>query len=212
MRWGIAILMCLSTFSVGATELKLDKANAQSDLSSLSRGAETVATVCVGCHSLKYIRYRDLLGLGIANKNVDDWRGAQPLESALLSSMPPDAAQQSFGVVPPDLSLIANAREGGADYVYSFLTGFYTNPQGVMDNHVFNNTKMMDVLNVAGAATPTERAEAQKKAQDVVSFLVWASDPAAQERHALGQYVIGYLVLLTALLYFWKRRIWSRLD
>jgi cytochrome c1 len=204
--------MCLSIFGVEANELKLEKADVQNDLPSLSRGAETVATVCNGCHSLKYIRYRDLLRLGIANKSVDDWRGAKPLESPMLSSMAPEVEQQSFGIVPPDLSLITSAREGGADYVYSFLTGFYTNSQGVMDNHFFNNTKMMDVLNIAGSAAPAERAEAQKKAHDVVSFLVWAADPAAQKRHALGRYVIGYLVLLTILLYFWKRRIWSRLD
>ena len=28
------------------------------------------------------------------------------------------------GALPPDLSLIAKAREGGADYVYAILTGF----------------------------------------------------------------------------------------
>jgi ubiquinol-cytochrome c reductase cytochrome c1 subunit len=41
------------------------------------------------------------------------------------------------GALPPDLSLIINAREGGADYVYGILTGFADAPAGfkMSDGH-----------------------------------------------------------------------------
>jgi cytochrome c1 len=71
---------------------------------------------------------------------------------------------------------------------------------------------MPDVLGVAGVSDPAERAKLEQQARAVTSFLVWASDPHAQERHRLGYYVIAYLVVLTTMLYFLKQRIWARLD
>jgi ubiquinol-cytochrome c reductase cytochrome c1 subunit len=35
------------------------------------------------------------------------------------------------GALPPDLSLMVKARHGGADYVYSLLTGYVDPPPGV---------------------------------------------------------------------------------
>jgi ubiquinol-cytochrome c reductase cytochrome c1 subunit len=52
----------------------------------------------------------------------------------------------------------------------------------------------------------------QNTAKDIVSFLSWAADPHAGERIRLGYYVIGYLLLLTGLLYLVKKQIWSRLK
>ncbi|MCR4299608.1 MAG: hypothetical protein NUV75_12830 [Gallionella sp.] len=52
----------------------------------------------------------------------------------------------------------------------------------------------------------------QVKARELVSFLAWAADPHREERHRLGYYVIGYLLVLTTLLFFLKNQIWSRLK
>lgn len=212
MRRAAAIAMCALASSAWAAEAKLEKVRVGTDLPTLERGAEAVLGMCLGCHGLKYLKYRDLARLGIAREKVDVWRGARPLGATLASLMPAGAAQQSFGVVPPDLSLIAKARDGGPAYVYSLLLGYYVNPEGAGDNHVFPGTKMPDILGVSGVSDPVLRAPLQDKARDVASFLVWAADPRAEERHTLGYYVIGYLVVLTALLYWWKRRIWGRLK
>jgi cytochrome c1 len=71
---------------------------------------------------------------------------------------------------------------------------------------------MPDILNGSGATDGAQRAEVQGKARDIVSFLTWASDPHEAERIRLGYYVIGYLIVLTTLLYFVKKQIWAKLK
>ncbi len=206
---------CMLFWLVGgayAAGMALNKVEVSVDLPALERGADTVIDTCTVCHSLKYIRFRDLAGLGFAKDKVQAWRGDSPMGSAIASKMTVDSALLAFGAVPPDLSLIAKAREGGENYVYSFLLGFYAAPDGMMTNHYFPGTKMPDTLGVAGVTDAAQRALLEQQARDVTSFLVWAADPHAQERQTLGYYVIGYLLLLTTLLYFLKRRIWARLN
>jgi len=212
-RWSIFALCWLACSSAWSeTETALNKVEVGTDLPTLERGAETVMTVCVGCHSLKYIRFRELAKLGIAKDKVDTWRGSNPMGTAIASQMPTDAAVASFGKAPPDLSLIAKAREGEANYIYSYLLGYYTTPEGTTGNHYFPTTKMPDILAVAGVTDPAQHAQLEQKAREVTSFLAWAADPHAQERKALGYYVIGYLLIFTTMLYFLKGKIWARLD
>jgi cytochrome c1 len=151
------------------------------------------------------------------------------------------------GALPPDLSLIAKARgvesgapfymvplnmlrdivagyqEGGADYVYGYLTGYVAPPadakvkvpDGMSYNRAFPShlTAMPDPL--AGGdglvkyddGTP---GTVDNYARDVVAFLAWAADPRLEERKRLGLLVMGYLLLTAILLYFAKRRVWSK--
>ena len=176
------------------------------------RGAEVITNVCVACHSLKYVKYGGLSELGFSAKDLDTMRGGKELKEPLLAGMDPDMLRESFGVEPPDLSLMANAREGGASYIYALLMGFYQKPDGSVDNHVFPGIKMPDVLNTSDAKDPAQRAPLEEQAKDVAAFLNWAADPHAAERRHLGYYVIAYLVVLTILLYLSKRRVWARLD
>jgi len=211
-RWLVFTLCWLACNAWGETEAALNKVEVGTDLPTMERGAETVMTVCVGCHSLKYIHFRELAKLGITKDKVDAWRGSNPMGTPVTSQMSSDAALASFGKAPPDLSLMAKAREGEADYIYSYLLGYYTTPEGTIGNHYFPATKMPDVLAVAGVTNPAEHAQLEQKAREITSFLVWAADPRAEERKTLGYYVIGYLIILTTMLYFLKQRIWARLD
>jgi cytochrome c1 len=196
----------------GEAEVPLKLVDVATDLPTLQRGAETVMTVCNGCHSLKYIHFRELAKLGLEKEKVDGWRGANPMGTAIAAQMTAEIAAASFGKVPPDLSLMAKAREGEANYIYSYLLGYYTAPDGTTGNHYFPPTKMPDVLAVAGVTDPAQIAELNKKAREVTSFLAWAADPHAQERKSLGYYVLGYLLIFTTMLYFLKGQIWSTLD
>jgi ubiquinol-cytochrome c reductase cytochrome c1 subunit len=213
MKKLIVILMLYCLISpVWATEAKLENIQADTNLSALERGVDALMDNCHSCHSLKYIKYRDLVQFGIAQQKIDAWRGGQPLDAPLVSLMSDDAAMQSFGLLPPDLSLMTKAREGGASYVYSYLIGYYLTPEGMPGNHIFPETKMPDALGISGTTDSVQRAALQGKARDVVSFLAWAADPHGEERHKLGYYVIGYLIILTLLLYFVKNQVWSRLK
>lgn len=208
----IILLLCGFTLSALATEAKLEPVKVETGVPAVERGMDALMNDCRSCHSLKYIRYRDLASFGMDKDKIAAWRGDQPLDAAVTGLMTDEAAMQSFGKIPPDLSLMVSAREGGASYVYSYLLGYYNTPEGITGNHIYPETRMPDVLGISGAADPAQRAELQRKARDIVSFLAWASDPHQQERHKLGYYVIGYLLVLTSLLYLMKNRIWSRLK
>jgi|SRR5271169_971656 len=209
----LAGLLACVALSAHAAEKKLENVQIAMDMPALERGAEAVATICVGCHSLKYIKYRDLLNLGIAQDKVDAWRGAQSLDSTLQAQMPEDAARAAFGgAAPPDLSLMTAAREGGGRYLYSYLVGYHMNDKDELTNNVFPETRMPDVLGAASAADAQQRTNLDSKANDISAFLVWAADPHAQERKRLGFYVLAYVALMTVLLFLWKKQIWRDID
>ncbi len=208
----VLLILCCSASQAWAEETTLQNIKVDTDRPSIERGMDDLMSACHTCHTLKYITYLDLLKLGIDRKKIDAMRGDQPLDSPLTSLMSDQIAEQTFGKVPPDLSLMTHAREGGASYVYSYLLGYYNTPDGVTHNSIFPATHMPDPLGMSTATDPAQKEQIRKTAHDIVSFLYWAADPHEQERHRLGYYVIGYLVFLTLLLYFVKKQIWSRLK
>ena len=207
-----SLILCCSASQAWSAEAMLENIKVDTELPALARGVEDVMNNCHGCHNLKYIRYLDLVKLGIDKQKIDEWRGDQPLDAPLAGMMSDEAAMQSFNLLPPDLSLMTKAREGGADYVYSYLLGYYSTPDGETKNHIFPGTKMPDPLGMSTATDHAQREEIKKSAHDIVSFLYWAADPHEQERHKMGYYVIGYLIILSSLLYLVKKQIWSRLK
>lgn len=208
----VLLALCFASAQAWAAQVKLQHIKVDTDLPAIERGLDDVMNNCHSCHALKYITYLDLVKLGVDKKKVDTMRGDQPLDTSLVSLMPDAAAKQAFGKVPPDLSLMTHAREGGASYVYSYLLEYYNTPDGVTHNRIFPATHMPDPFGISTATDPAQKAQIRKKAHDVVSFLAWAADPHKQERHRLGYYVIGYLIFLTLLLYLVKKQVWSRLK
>lgn len=208
----VIAMLCSISINAWAGEAVLEKVALEKDVPSVERGAEALMNTCHSCHSIKYVHYRDLVKYGMDKQKVDSWRGDQSLEAPLLSQMSESDTIASFGKVPPDLSLMVKARDGGANYLYSYLLGYYLTPEGVLRNHFYPETKMPDILNISSTPEGSQRVEIQKQARDIVSFLAWVADPHEQERQRLGYYVIAYLLVLTTLLYFVKDRIWSRLK
>ncbi|MEO8332359.1 MAG: cytochrome c1 [Gallionella sp.] len=206
------LALCCTVFPASAAEEKLEKFQVDTSEIAVERGVDTFMNACHGCHSLKYVHYRDLVSFGIDKGRIAAWRGDSTLDSAMLSLISDEAALQTFGKVPPDLSMMVRAREGGNSYLYSYLIGYYITPDGKTGNHFFPLTKMPDALEISTATDLAKRSELQGKAHDIVSFLTWAADPHEAERQALGYYVIGYLIILTVLLYNVKLQVWSRLK
>ncbi len=103
--------------------------NSVSDTASLVRGLRDFAGYCRGCHALKYMRYSRMGDdLVIPPDQLAKYvvpAGAKPSDY-VTSPMPAADAQNWFGKVPPDLSLMA--RERGPDYLFRFLTTFYSDP------------------------------------------------------------------------------------
>ena len=125
------------------------------------------------------------------------------------------------GAYPPDMSVLVKARPGGADYIYSVLMGYEEPPEGMsLDDGVYynkymigNKIKMAEPLS-DGIVEYTDGSEAtvDQMAKDVTTFLSWAAEPELEARHKTGIKVIIYLILLTVLVYFSMKKIWSRVD
>ena len=131
------------------------------------------------------------------------------------------ATAANGGAYPPDMSVLVKARKGGADYIYSVLIG-YTEPpanfkleDGVYYNKYMdgNKIKMSNPLSddLVSYADGTKATEAQM-AKDVTTFLTWAAEPHLETRHKLGFKVVIFLIILTTLVYFSMRRLWSRIN
>ena len=125
------------------------------------------------------------------------------------------------GAYPPDMSVLVKARGGGVDYIYSLLQGYEDPPVGMsLDDGVYynkymygNKIKMANQLSdglVEYGYGPTASVEQMSK--DVTTFLMWAAEPHLESRHQMGFKAIVYLIILTILVYFSMKKIWSRIE
>jgi ubiquinol-cytochrome c reductase cytochrome c1 subunit len=130
------------------------------------------------------------------------------------------------GALPPDLSLIVEARKNGADYLYALLTGYRDAPPPGMKNPDGTPFRMLEGMNFnawfpghqIAMKPPLEadrvtyadgtKATVDQMARDVVTFLAFAAEPNMEERKRFGLKVILFLIVLTGLLYAIKRRVW----
>ncbi len=125
------------------------------------------------------------------------------------------------GAYPPDMSVLVKARKGGADYIYSVLMGYQDPPANYeLDEGVYYNTYMVgnkikmsnplmnDLVEYADG-TP---ATVEQMSKDVVTFLAWTAEPHLESRHKMGFRAIVYLIIITILVYFSMKKIWSRIE
>ncbi len=206
------------------------------DKASLQRGAQLYMNNCVGCHSLKYMRYSRIADdLGLSEDQVMNnlnFTGAKFGEH-VISAMPAALAEKSFGKAPPDLSLIARVR--GSDWVYTYLKSFYldeSRPLG-WNNQLFPNASMpnplwemqglqravygkkdektgeapVERLDVAQAGTQSAE-EFDRTARDIAAFLEYVGEPGALKRQQTGVWVVLFLAFFTFMAWLLKKEYW----
>ena len=125
------------------------------------------------------------------------------------------------GAYPPDMSVLVKARGGGVDYIYSLLQGYEDPPAGItLDEGVHynkymygNKIKMSNPLS-DGLVEYSDgtNATVEQMSKDVTTFLMWTAEPHLETRHQMGFKAIVYLIILTILVYFSMKRIWSRVE
>mgnify|MGYP001807828998 FL=1 len=125
------------------------------------------------------------------------------------------------GAYPPDMSVLVKARGGGVDYIYSLLQGYEDPPAGItLDEGVHynkymygNKIKMSNPLS-DGLVEYSDgtNATVEQMSKDVTTFLMWTAEPHLETRHQMGFKAILYLIILTILVYFSMKRIWSRVE
>ncbi len=208
----LALLLPLSVQASGGAESAyiVEAPISLTDKAQLQRGAQLFMNYCYGCHSLKYVRYErmandldipvDLLA-GNLMFNTDK------VGSPMVNALDPAQAKKWFGVPPPDLSLEAKLR--GADWVYSYLTSFYADPSrpwGV-NNHVFPNVGMPNVMGDMQRSLPEDEFKARMA--DVTAFLEYTAEPVQVTRMVMGGFVIGFLLVLLIFAWLMKREFWK---
>ena len=221
-------------------EIEVQRAHTDiTDMESLQRGARDFMNYCSGCHSIAYLRYNRMgEDLKIPDKELTDnlmFTSEKPFDG-ILSAMPDADAAEWFGKQPPDLSLMA--REKGADYIYSFLKGFYvdsTRPWGV-NNVYLPSVAMPDVVaSIQGLQKPVFKSEKDSGgsdhmvlqgvealtkgslspqeyddfARDIANFLDYAGEPVKAKRQSLGVFVTLFLLVGFVFAYFLKKEYWK---
>jgi ubiquinol-cytochrome c reductase cytochrome c1 subunit len=151
------LLLAAPLAAVASESVKLDRLPANVspyDAISLQRGAQVYVNYCLGCHSAAYMRYNRLQDLGLTEQQITDnliLNGAK-VGDLMKIAMDPKESREWFGTPPPDLTVIARSRASGAgsgaDWLYSYLRGFYRDPSrpSGWNNTVFPNVAMPHVL------------------------------------------------------------------
>lgn len=187
----------------------------ETDINSIKRGAKFFATTCTTCHTMAYLRYDPI---------------------AKEAGIKADKAPISLnGVVPPDLSLVADVR--GVDWLYTYLHSFYKDPKSPtgVNNLLVPGTSMPAVLApfqgeqelvvhptydmfhevewfdlvkpvTQGSMKPDEFEQTM---HDLVNFLDYAAEPFKAEQHKIGYWVLAFLAILFVLMYLLKKEYWK---
>lgn len=205
------------------------------DDASKQRGLQVFNEICAACHKLEHIHFRNLTDLGYTEEEVEAFaeqffvtdgpdefgdmfeRPALPKDKWPSPYRNDAEAAMIHGKTPPDMSLIAKARVGGPDYLYSLLLGYDEDKGLELDpgnywNEFFPGNIIamppqlypdMVVYADGTAATP------EQMAYDVSNFLMWTAEPKLEERKQLG---IGFMLFCTVMalvFYGMMRRVWA---
>ena len=237
------MLMLFFMFSVEAfatsssklTHMKVDLSNQQS----LQRGAKIFINYCLSCHSAAYMRYNRMgQDLSISDDVLKEnlMFGAEKVGDVMSISMRQEDSVNYFGVIPPDLSVIARSR--GADWLYTYFKTFYkddSRPFGV-NNLVYKDTAMphvlwelqgeqhlvskesiaavyydpsySDFLELVSPGKLTEK-EYDRTVRDLVNYLVYMGEPIKLKRTKIGVWVMFYLFVFLLIAYMLKKEYWK---
>lgn len=206
---------------------------------SLQRGAANFMNYCLGCHSLKRVRWSRLaedLEIPADVLARDLLPSGAKATDYILTSFPAADGEAWFGRAPPDLSLVTRSR--GTDWTFQFLKGFYADPTKVTgtNNLVLDGASMPAVLSGlegvkaavfadhgAGGShggPAVEKFEYLSQGsmtpeqfdgfvRDTVNFLDYVGDPSQVERRSIGLWVVLFLMLFTAFAWFLKKEYWK---
>jgi ubiquinol-cytochrome c reductase cytochrome c1 subunit len=183
------------------------------------------------------MRYNRLKDIGLTEQQIKDnlLFTTDKIGETMKANIDPKQAKAWFGANPPDLTVIARSRAGhggtGADYLYTFLRGFYADEAKATgwNNLVFPNVGMPHVLwELQGTrhAVFDEKTHAfkgweqvapgklsaqdyDKAIGDLVGYLQWMGEPAQNDRKRIGVGVLIFLAVLTVFAWrlnaaFWK--------
>jgi ubiquinol-cytochrome c reductase cytochrome c1 subunit len=218
----------------GGHSVPLDKAPVNlADQDSLQRGARIFVNYCLNCHSASAMRYSRLEDIGLTEDQIKEnllFSAEKPGELMKIGMAKADG-KAWFGATPPDLSVIARSR--GADWIYTYLRGFYRDDTRATgwNNTVFDKVGMPHVMwSLQGEMVPVHQKEGEHETLvrlelakpgsvtlaeydamvgDLVNYLVWMGEPAQIQRKQLGVIVLLFLAGFFVIAYYLKKEFWK---
>ncbi|MBZ8134871.1 cytochrome c1 [Afifella sp. IM 167] len=121
-------------------------------------------------------------------------------------------------------------QEGGPDYIHALLTGYEDPPEGedvrpgqyYNPHYAYAAALAMPPPLFDDAITYAQNEDedpnndvpqtVDQYSKDVAAFLMWAAEPHMEARKSMGFTVLAFLLILTALTYYTKRRVWSDVE
>jgi len=220
------IFLLYSSTSFSAENIELSKAPIDlTNNQSLQRGAKTFINYCLNCHSANFMRYSNLQDIGLSAETIknDLLFTGDKIGDTMSVNMSMKDSKKWFGASPPDLSVVARSR--GADWIYSYMRGFYRDPSRPMgwNNTVYVNSAMPHILwELQGEQILNPKTKKLEKFSsgklnakeydamiaDLTNYLVYMSEPDQLKRKKMGYYVIGFLLLLLFLTIKLKKEYW----
>jgi ubiquinol-cytochrome c reductase cytochrome c1 subunit len=240
MKTILACLLLAPVLAWGESEgLTLDRAPIDlHDKASLQRGAQIFVNHCLNCHGAESMRYSRLTDLDLTEQQIraNLLFTSDKIGATMDPTLDPKIAKVAFGVVPPDLSVIARSRS--ADWLYTYLRSFYRDPASKTgwNNLAFPNVAMPNVLweqQGEQALEVTERmdehtgdrietrrlvpgrpgalspVEYDRYVRDLVNYLVYMSEPAQTSRRQWGVLVLFFLAGFFVLTLLLKKEYWK---
>ncbi|KAF6203273.1 hypothetical protein GE061_003691 [Apolygus lucorum] len=210
------------------------------DHASIRRGYEVYKQVCAACHSLKFVSYRELVGVSHTeaeakaeaeeqmildgpNELGEMFKRPGKLSDRIPSPYPNEEAARAAnnGAYPPDLTYIVPGRHGHEDYIFSLLTGYCDAPAGVVlrEGQYFNPYFPGGAISMAQALynevleySDGTPATASQLAKDVATFLKWTAEPEHDTRKQMAIKVIAIFTFFCSVAIYWKRHKWSTMK
>lgn len=210
------------------------------DHGSVRRGYEVYKQVCAACHSMNYTCYRHLVGVSHTEAEAKELAleatfmdgpndaGEMYERPGKLSDPLPapykndeEAKMANNGALPPDLSLMALARNGREDYIYSLLTGYEEIPKGMDEKEGLHYNPyfpggfigmakaLYDEIIEYEDGTP---ASTSQLAKDVSVFLKWSAEKSHDEKKKMLLKVCLVFPPILVVFYIFKRRVFSVLK
>jgi len=240
MKKILALLLFLPALALASAEkTPLEKAPINlHDKVSLQRGAQIFVNHCLNCHSAASMRYTRLTDLGLTEAEIRDnlLFSAEKVGEPMAVVLDSKDAKAFFGVVPPDLSLIARSR--GPDWIYTYLKSFYKDPaaKSGWNNTLFPNVAMPHVLweyqgdqrlsvtermdSATGDRIETRKlvldrpgrlsaVEYDQYLVDLVNFLAYMAEPTQAWRRQWGVIVLFFLAGFFVLAMLLKKEYWK---
>lgn len=236
--WVASLVLALALPAAWANPagVKLDHAPIDpSDTASLQRGAQHFMNYCLTCHGAQLARFDLLLRLGLTEDQVKKNLILTDAKMAdyMTVVLNPKDAKNWFGVPPPDLSVEARVR--GADWLYSYLRGFYRDDHrdSGWNNRVFHGVAMPNVLWELQGEQVLQPAEGGKPGElhgeklvlaspgklspkeydqfvaDLVNYLVFIAEPARETRVHIGYGVMIFLAIAFVITRALKKEYWK---